>query len=222
MWAKNNGLWVSGSSGGGVPTYDATGAGLTPTTGASAAAFSFSHTAAAAADIFLAVQTNWGAQGNVTSPTFNGTALTQIGFIGSGNAFSSYGGLWVFRGAKMGTGSAGTVGFTAPPSNSVCAQSVSYTGVNSVGAAVTNYGESAAPSTGALALGSGTIILGVIGSGNYNQGRTMSSPTGGTNRSLQNNGAASLAISDSAASVTFGATMNSALSFWGTCGFVLS
>ena len=201
--------------------YDATGAGLTGAnvTG-SGVAYSFAHTAALGADIFVAIEVNY--TGAPSSVQYNGAALTLLASV-SPNNNGTYGSVNLYRGAAMGTGSSANVSFTIPATTYFVAASVSYTGVGSVGAAVTAYGSGTALSSGALSCTSGQMIVCAIGAGSFgHNANTVASPTGGTNRSALNQGAyVGQALSDSAASATFGASTSSS-TYWASIGVVLS
>ena len=192
--------------------YDTTGAGYVNVNFGSAA--TIAHTAASGADVFLFISADRAS--TMSSVTYNGNAMTSLGSI-SYNNNNGNGVVYLYRAAGAGTGTSKNASFT-PQTSYLVAQTVSYTGVTSVGTATTNYGSSTSPTSGSITLTSGQMALCGLAAG---QTGAMTSLSGGTNRYNQGEGTGgtSLDVSDATSTATFSATSTNVP--WGTIYVVL-
>jgi hypothetical protein len=172
------------------------------------------YLASSGADVFVALSTAVSSAHTLNSITYNGVAMTLVaGPMSHSPTINSYlGYTWLYRAAGAGTGAAAPLVITFSTNVWCCVDVFSYVDVASIGTPITNYGDSTAPSTGALTLNSGERMLSVIGGGSTRVAG-ISAPTGGNNRALiqTSTAYASLAVNDSGLSpTTFGATFSTA------------
>jgi hypothetical protein len=177
--------------------YNATGAG---SSGRSVASISWAHTAASGAYVFVFAAVPAGT-GTVSSVTYGGTAMTQLTSKTDNNGNIEY--LYSLASAP---GGAQTVTVTGSSSSAYLAgNSVSYTGVGSVGTPQT-VSVTSGSLTQSVTCTTGQMIV----QGFMDWQTNITSASGGTNRSLVNwlgtSGAGVLTISDATASTTFTAT----------------
>lgn len=193
-------------------TYDSIGAAFAGVTTAGVAK-TFTHTAAAGADVFFALTTY--RQDTVSSVTFAGNAMTLVGsYNHNNNNGSTVGTSFLYRLAGGGTGSSATASFTCALAQWAVANTISYTGVGSVGTPQYAYGSTTAISTGSVTCGSGQVILAALGVGSQanNLNPLINSPSGGTVRYNVGAGSsgydAALCIQDATSTATFAGTGN--------------
>jgi hypothetical protein len=195
--------------------FDAVG-GNGSTGGLGAATASETHNAVAGATVTAFAIAPSGK--TVTGITLGGVAMSFVGSVPMNNN-TALGIVYVYEGIAPGGPKTVTATYSASVGGALLG-SVSYTGVSNVGAPITAFGSSAAPSQ-ALTCSPGQIIVQAFGcTGSAN----MTSPTGGNNRIMVNVSStanARLDISDSPANATFGVTL-SASSAWGAIGVILS
>lgn len=189
--------------------FDAIGAGYTT---AASGAFSFTHTATAGADVFVDIV---GDRGGVTSVKYGGSSGTAMTLVGGPVTLGTYYGTatytrWHLTGVA---GGAQSVYITPNGGYYWAAQSVSYTGVGSVGTAstlsLTTTGTSGtAALSQTVSCTTGQLILQGFGA-NSLAASGFSSLSGGTNRWNNTGGSdayAALCISDATATTTFHAS----------------
>jgi hypothetical protein len=198
------------------PLFDAVGAGASSTS----VGISWSHTATAGAHVFVAVSTGTSSAA-ISSVTYGGTAMTVLGSIANNNN-STQGITYLYHLAAV-TGGAQTV--TVSNSHPMTGNSVSYTGVTSVGTPQTVFG-STSPFTQSVTCSTGQIILQSFGQTGYALGNSdITAYSGGTGRyRFPGTGASqpSLTISDATASTTFTATATSGNTNYAGIAVVLS
>lgn len=200
--------------------YDATGTGGIGSN--SGASISWSHTAANGAYVLVAVESETNASDPITGVTYGGVAMTNLSAIYNDNV-SADGQLTLWGLANV-VGGISTVTMTFPVSSFYVGNSVSYTGVGTVGSPSTAYGGGTSGLSQTLTgASSGGVLFCALGSsGRY---YTSGSITGGTLR-YANTGTTSrpaLAIQDSTAtgSITFQATTFST-TLWSGIGIILN
>jgi hypothetical protein len=188
-----------------IPKFDAIG---TPwATGAGGGTPTVSHTAAAGAYVFAAI---WANYANATAATYGGNAMTKIGSYAG-----SYSCMDVFAIGPVSAGTASIV-FTIANETNLIANSVSYTGVSSVGAERETSG-SGSPASQRLTCSPDQALVQFIG-GYSTAGMSVS---GGTNRYNGDFDAGwhwLLGINEATAETTFTGT-ESTLGNWGGLGF---
>lgn len=185
------------------PVYDAIGAGGVATAGT----VSWSHTATAGAAVLVFVACN---ATSTSSVTYGGTSMTSAGSVFEDN-ISGDGQLSVWKLTNV-TGGAQTVAVTLGTAAHVVGNSLSATGVTTVGSPSTNFGTST-PSQ-SVTWAAAQLIVQAFGAD-----ASMGSPTGGTNR-YNSSGAASLTISTATANTTFGAA--NTFNQWAGAAVILS
>jgi PE-PPE domain len=186
--------------------FNAVGAG---SSGASVASISWSHTATSGAEVFAFIAVVAGT-GTVSSVKYGSTAMTQLTSKTDSNGNIEY-----LYGLASAPGGAQTVTVTPAASGIFCSgNSVSYTGVASVGTPQTVTGASGSE-TQSVTCTTGQMIV----QGFQSAGANITTTSGGTNRSLVVEQGRSgpvgnnLSISDATASTTF--TTNGTGSFNG-------
>lgn len=180
--------------------------------------FTFNHTAASGADVFVAVTCDRSVSG-VTGITYGGTAMTQVGSTVYHNNNTSNGSLKVYRLAGAGNGSAKTVSVTVSGVAWYRGSAISFTGVASVGSVTSATGSGTAAS---ISVPAGTVLQ-VSAAGN-NSGTTydFTSFSGVTNRSHTNGvGTTSLALNTSNGAGTATSTASTSQS-WSALSIPLS
>ncbi|AQT81952.1 hypothetical protein B1R94_25895 [Mycolicibacterium litorale] len=173
----------------------------------STASYTGSYTAAAAADVFLIVNTAYITAHSLTALTYNGATPTDTFHVPHGGG--TLGHTYVYRYAGAGTGTAKTVSATFSVGCTWTIDAGSYTSVSSLGTAITTSGTSATPSTGAVTCPTNGMVLAVLGGGsNAYSGYTSSS--GGALRASGNASGpfAPVVVRDAAASTTFDAVFS--------------
>ena len=159
-----------GESYGIAPTFDAVGDGFSGTS----ASFSFSHSAQAGsyAVVDISIYGNF----SVSSVTFGGTAMTLLDSQAFNNSAAN--GRIVRYGLSNVLGGVRTVAVTLSGSTRVCASSVTYLNVTSVGTTTKVFG------TGTMSqdITSVSSAQTVVQSFGCVSGTTLITPTGGTNR----------------------------------------
>jgi hypothetical protein len=205
--------------------YDATGVGYAGLISAGVAK-TFSHTAASGADVFFALSTF--RRDTISAVTYGGNAMTLVGSYDHNNSTaSSAGQTFLYRRSGGGTGSSANVSFTCAQAQWAVANSISYTGVGSVGTPAYASGSGTAISTGSVSCTTGQFILAVLGVGSISNivNPTINSPSGGNARYNSGTGAgnydAVLCIRDATATATFAGTGSSSF-LWSTVSVVLS
>jgi hypothetical protein len=187
-----------------VPVFNAVGAGFSAAN-SSVTSGSWSHTATAGAyaiALFLSSQT-------ASSVTYGGSAMTSLGSITDAGA-TTY-----MYGLSNVAGGAQTVAVTISAAGQLIGNSLSYTGVTTVGTPVTVIGSSASASQ-AMTCTTNQILVHAFG-GQF----LFTSPSGGTTR--YNGGTAgweALLIQDATANATFAASLTSGN--WAGIGALLS
>lgn len=206
--------------------HDATGSSVNGlnTSGSPASGTPSSITASLGADVLFAIEFTSTAAAAPSNVEFNSAAMTLLGNQPSNNAASpnQFCGTYLYRIAGAGTGSAENVTYTVPTGTWYAAGSVSCTGVGSVSSPTYAFGSSTSPSSGSITVGTGQMAVCAYGAA-FSTAKTMSAPTGGTNRVLATTstaGEADLAISDSVSTATFGATLSGAQP-WSSVAVVL-
>jgi len=206
--------------------YDAKGPGQYNTV--APGNLSFNHTpATSGVDVFLFIVVD--RQVTPSSVNYGGSAMTLVGSRNCNNN-ATKGILFVYR--KSGVTSTSATAVTATIGSCWwAANTVSYTGVTSVGTLQVASGSSTSLSSGSITASTDQMIVCGLGAGDvqgYFNGNTiavMSSATGGTNRTpILNNPNANcgcLAISDSTSTATFGATLSVA-NAWASGSVILS
>jgi hypothetical protein len=174
--------------------FDATGGGAA----VDASSASWSHTAAAGADVFVFAATEGSTYG-VSTVKYNGTSMTDLGSAALDG--STYGALSLWHLAGAGTGSSETVDVTLSGSTYLTANSVSYTNVSSVGSLTTADGYGTSLSQTGPTLTGGQLALHAFAA--YGTPASMSY-SGGTERwySAGYSSDLSMVISDSSVSAT--------------------
>ena len=194
--------------------FDAAGAASSSIGGT----FSFKHTAAAGAYVFLAFARDRNG-GNVTAK-YDDDDMT---LLADGTASAATTGLMLFGIADV-DGGEQTVAVTSQISGAwFVANTVSYTGISEIGVPVLTSGTSTAPSTGEIPCDPGDMVIAFLANCATITTAAISAPAGGTNRYLKNagGGTVGLVISDSDETETFGATL-SASAFWDGIAVVVS
>jgi hypothetical protein len=198
------------------PTYSASGTAGSGTSSGSAITSSF--TAAAGADIFLAV--SYDRTGSLSSVTYGGVAMTLVGSQNNANTAAD-GTTALYWLAGAGTGSAKTVSFTISAITWYHSLPFSITNVNSVGAAQTVSGSGTALSQVMSATPYQRIVQ-VFGSGSGGTGPgTLSGISGGINHYGNANTGNILTVSTSLGAATFTAHTSSSQG-WAGVAAVLS
>ncbi|UXA04431.1 hypothetical protein KXD96_15490 [Mycobacterium sp. SMC-2] len=199
-----------------APIFDAIGGG-----GGGLGSFSFSHTAALGADIFVDVSYDR-AGGSVTGVSYNGRAMTALpGASVAHDGNGGYGYTVRFHLAGAGTGSAATVGVSISGSAWYIGNSISIKGVHSVGSALTAYGAPGAMSQIVSASASQLILQSFGWGAGSSTVSALSGMSGGTAHYNSTDGGAGLAISTATGAATFAAT-GGAYDYWGGIAHVLS
>lgn len=175
-----------------IPPFDAVGAGNT----AFSNTLSWSHTATAGACVIVAVMSFGSA--TITGVTYGGVAMTSLGNR-RGNNTAGQGTLYLWRLNSV-SGGAQTVTATLSGFENARGNSVSYTGVTTIGTIQVASGQGTSWSQTTTDAGR---VVQAFGAGG---GPTLSSPTGGTNRYLVSSTGGSMSISDAAAPTSFGVT----------------
>lgn len=159
-----------GESYGIAPAFDAVGDGYSGTSGS----FSFSHSAQAGA--YAIVDISIYGNFSVSSVTYGGSAMTLLDSQAFNNSAAN--GRLVRFGLSGVLGGVRTVAVTLSGSTRVCASSVSYLNVTSVGTAEKTYGTGTMSQNAASVSSAQTVVqsFGCISA------TTLITPTGGTNR----------------------------------------
>ncbi|UVK60465.1 minor tail protein [Mycobacterium phage Sabbb] len=200
------GMDAVGNNGVDPVAYNAVGAGTTWVSFGGTSTDSFNFTAAAGADVFVAV--SWDRSGpSITGITYGGVAMTQLAIV-SHNNDATRGSVSVWRLAAAGSGSAKSVAITHSGAMYGAANAISATHVASVSTA-TAYGSGSSPSQ-SVTVPSGGLVIHVLAAGDGSTGSVSSwtSYSGMTNRSLTQPGTArtQVALSTASASGTVSAT----------------
>ncbi|ASZ73796.1 minor tail protein [Mycobacterium phage RitaG] len=201
------GMDAVGNNGVDPVAYNAVGAtGVVWTSFGGTQTETFNFTAAAGADVFVAV--SWDrSEPSITGITYGGVAMTQLAIV-SHNNDATRGSASVWRLAAAGSGSAKSVAITHSGSMYGAANVISATHVGSVSTA-TAYGSGASPSQ-AVTVPAGGLVIHVLAAGNGSTGSVSSwtSYSGMTNRSLVQSDLSrtQVALSTASASGTVSAT----------------
>lgn len=129
--------------------------------------FSYNHTAAVGADVFVMV--NWDRSGaSVTGVTYGGAAMTQVGSTVLHNNTAAAGGFSLYRIAAAGDGTAKSVAVSRSGGAWFLSNAISFKSVSTVGSATSAFGSSASASQ-SLTVASG-ITLQAVSSANGGTG----------------------------------------------------
>lgn len=198
-------------------TYDATGGGANSGAGTTTS-LSWSHTAAAGADVFAFVLRG----GGVTTATYDGAAMDYVGTVSLNND-SNNGMLWVFRKSNVAAGTK-TVAITFGTATYCSANSVSYL---NVGAVTTSGAYAGAALTASQTITGANKCMVVNAISQFCGGvDTFVSSSGGTQR-YQGMGSAkymNLVVqdTDSTGSTVFSSTVTATNTVSGSIGLLLS
>lgn len=210
-----------GVSGNGV-FYDAVGAGSSQNTGS--ATMSWSHTVAANSYVLVEVTHLPYYSGSISAVTCGGTAMTLLGSATRGTSTDQV--TTSFYGLANVTAGSKTISVTTASAGYMSGNSVSLTGVSSVGSVQTTNGNSAAPSH-SLTCPANSLLVQSFGARGDSFGASIGSFSGGTYRwdgwsvpALGQRAAAS-SLSTATADATFAATSLNAQS-WVSLGVVFS
>jgi len=193
------------------PAYDATGAGGFSTGGSP----TWTHSAASGAYAVVGVVVNGGV--TVSGVTYGGTSMAMLGNVPLNN-IASNGSVYLYGLSNVSSGSKSIV-VTPASACALMGNSVSYTGVTSVGTAQTTFGTGTSMSQSTTGGGSGAMTVQMFGS----LATAAATAYSGTQRSNVYNSsvAAEYVIGDSGtANKTFTATATSGA--WGGAAVVLS
>lgn len=196
-------------------TFDAVGAGSAVN---SVTSLSWSHTATAGAYVIVDVVVFHNR--TISGITYGGSAMTLLGTQNVNNDVNS-GVQWKYGRASV-AGGAQTVSITFSSSTNAAGNSLSYTGVSSVGSASTAFGTTfSAAFTQNVTCSAGQRIVHAFG---VNSGfdSAISGISGGTNRSNVGTVNTRISISDATATTTFSATAGPGTIVWSGVAVVLS
>ncbi|QKO03208.1 hypothetical protein SEA_AWESOMESAUCE_21 [Mycobacterium phage Awesomesauce] len=164
----------------------------------------FSHTAAAGADVFVVVNQDRNATG-VTGVTCGGVAMTALGSVLHNNAASN-GRLYLFRLAGAGDGSSKSIVVSRAGTAWYQAHAVSLLNVGSVGTLTSVFGTGTSLSQ-SVTVPAGGLALQVFGTGGAG-GATLTVNSGATNRLSSSTSGNATASSTASTSGTVSATSN--------------
>lgn len=194
------------------PVYDTVGAGANTTS----TSLSWTHAGAVGAYVFVAVElSNVASTVTVTSCTYGGTAMTQLGATRMNNDSTAAAGVTYLFGLANTPGGVKTVSVTLSASAKAMGNSVSYIGVTTVTPAQSVYGSGTSLSQ-AVTPSFGQRVVQVFGNYPASGSGTLTT-SGGFNRynGTANSGASNLSISDTIVPTTFSATPASSSSWSG-------
>lgn len=205
--------------------YNAIGAAYSTTSGGSTISGSWTHTASAGADVFVAVVTvSSGGISSVTaytrSATYGGATMTSLGAANPQISGSYYGWTELFHLARV-PGGAQTVSISASGGSGTIdqtiANSVSYLHVGPLSSAITNSGTTTSMSSGSIPSATGQLVVQVFGAGGYTESASGYNQTTRYSNSLTGGAAdCDIILGDApgASTVSFAATTSGSTYQW--------
>jgi hypothetical protein len=162
-----------------------------------AAAQTYTHTVVSSGlvTVILAVaipsggSTPW-ATNAPTAVTFGGNTMTLIGQLGNNNITNATGFNALYQYVGTGLNGAKTVSVTCPVAGKWWANTTAWTGVSVISAALTNFGSSITPSTGAVTCLTGQQLVSILGQNSSTAATPLGSPNAANNRASNSVGGA--------------------------------
>ncbi|AIM50962.1 minor tail protein [Mycobacterium phage Modragons] len=161
----------------------------------------FSHTAAAGADVYVVVSSD--RSSSVTGVTCAGNAMTLVGTVSHNNS-SSNGQLWIYRRSGAGTGSSLSITVSISGVAWYVAHAVSLLNVGSVGSLASTFGSGTSLSQ-SVTVPSGGLVLQAFATGGAN-GTSLTITSGATNRRNSATSGGAMATNTASSSGTVSAT----------------